>query len=536
MSDNVDFYKNFIFTLPREGTIIAATAATGIVLGITSFLLVGALTVTPDPFFLIAAPFLFYLIPAFLSAEGMTVIGRVRRRFTYLNAIIDQVVVFLFAVILLATSTFGEAWQIFWLGLATIYLINLLYTSLIRGRGKYPLNLLLPLIFPLTLLLFFHLTIGRSIGIPGQAYIQNLSFFIASGFLLLLTLGIYQFIIDANVEDVSVYDFFSTIITGEKRYIKGSMNVDVPHQAFHIQQDDRELTYNIPWLHPGPVAGFGGGRLTTELIQRDDGFMLHVPSYHTLDLSNPEDIDRFQEPPDATTHETATELMKRESGDFTIWGRRYGDRVILYLQNRQIDDYDPAITYSIKEQHPDLTLVDLHNQPVGADHDWIQTLDTSIDRLKDTVADLVQELEDAKDYSYSAGFYSDDEHACLVEKVNGQTTCLLTVDGNDAPESLLSMEDRLDHDHVLVSTTDSHEKLVELADPKDLGTETLEASVEQAEQRVDSAAAGLGERTVEEVEVMGKNYEGLIFTLNIMGRLVPISLLLYYIGLIFLIL
>jgi len=51
---------------------------------------------------------------------------------------------------------------------------------------------------------------------------------------------------------------------------------------------------------------------------------------------------------------------------------------------------------------------------------------------------------------------------------------------------------------------------------------------------VQVAAAGLGE-TTKEVTVLGEKYSGLIHSLNMMARLVPISLFLYYIGIVLLI-
>ncbi len=537
MSDNVDIYKRLLFRPPGLKYLMAAIVVVGAVFGtVSAFVLFRSFGLSSSLAGAAVAALFFYILPSFIAAETVSQIAGITRNMTYITSLLDQATVFLFSLMIPFADSSGEAWQVMWLGLATVYLINLLMVVVARGRKRFSLNLAYPLIYPVWLLGWFHFFIGRLIGIPSSAYLQNSVLFLLSAGLLVLAILMFEFLIRANVTGLSALDFISTLVFDEEYALDGGVETAVPHQALRVDNGD-SLTFTVPWLHPGPVEGFGGGRLTAELIDADaDTFFLHIPCYHSLDLADPADIDRFRAPPDVDTATEATRLLSLEHEGFQLWGRRYGDTPVVYLQNRGIDDYEPALAFELKQDHPNLCLIDLHNQPIGSDANRLQRLDSRADTLQAAVDRMVAMLEDADVHRYHAGFTHSDEYACLVEEVDGQRTCLLGIDGNDAPQVLLDMEDRLDFDETLVYTTDSHERLLELARPRQYDADTLEAAADAAEQDLAPAAAGIGERTVDGVPVLGRTYEGLITTLNVMARLVPVSLVFYYLTLIFLVL
>ncbi|MDY6766274.1 MAG: DUF2070 family protein, partial [Candidatus Nanohaloarchaea archaeon] len=533
MSDNVDFYRRFLIRPPRLRVLVPATAALGVVFGVISvFLLSPVSSVGVNLVGAAVAALFFYTLPAFLSAEITARGTGIQRQLTYLMGIADQVIVFFFAVTIPFTDSAAEAWQVMWLGLATVYLANLTMVLMARGRRKLHWNLLYPLIYPVFVLAAFHLFIGQLVGIPRTLYLQNSVFFLISAVLLLITIANYTFIMHANI-DMSALDFFPAVILGEEKELPGGIHTDVHHATLQVE-NGAEHTFTVPWVHPGPVDGFGGGRLTSELIDADT-FPLHIPSYHTLDLADPADIDRFRPAPEPATTGQASRLEKLEENGFTLWGRRYDGGTVVYIQNRGIDDYEPSIAYDLKEEYPDLVLVDLHNQTVGEGEKWLQHMDTDRELLEAAVATMMARLDDAEMHDYRAGVGGDGGVRCLVEEVDGQRTCLLGVNASDAPQELHDIAASLEFDEVLPFTTDAHEDLFSMAAPT-VDTDALQEAVDEARNDVDDAAAGVAHGTVDDVRVIGKEYEGLITTMNVMARLVPITLVLYYIGIIFLIL
>ncbi|MFB6294150.1 MAG: DUF2070 family protein, partial [Candidatus Nanohaloarchaea archaeon] len=283
MSDNVEFYRTLLVRPPAVRTLAAAVAVLGAVFGAGSVLVLSpssSLRVTVAGAAIAAAAF--YVVPAYLAAEAAARLGGITRRWTYLMAVIDQVVVLLFSLTIPFADSTTEAWQVMWLGLATVTVINLLMVLMARGRDGLARSVGAALVYPVTVLAAFHLTVGRLVGIPGTLYLRDSIFIVASAFLLLLTVGLYDFLIRANV-DMSTFEFTSTLLLGEDRALAGGITTDVHHQALHVENDDTHV-FTVPWVHPGPVGGFGGGRLTAGLID-DDTFPLHIPSYHTLDLA-----------------------------------------------------------------------------------------------------------------------------------------------------------------------------------------------------------------------------------------------------------
>lgn len=567
MEDNVDIFRWFMFEIPGEREMMGVTVALGVVLGVIStWLLSPASTIRANIIGGLIIVLFFYLLPMVLTGEVTSRLGDVTRRWTYFMAVIDQLVLFAFVVIAVVADSIlvenvQEAWQLLWLGIATVFMVNVVMVVGARGRQRRWRSVGYALMTPVFLLAAFHIFIGQLVGIPKTLYLQNSVLFLISAVFLFLMIGLYDFLIRANVENLSAADFPSVIILGGEKEISGGITTEVYHQVLHVKQDaGDELRYNIPWVHPGPVEGFGGGRLTEKLID-DDTFFLHIPSDHSLDLASPEDIGMFADMPEAQLHDTATKLVSVERDGFTLWGRRYGDsesgRSIVYVQNRELDDYDPGIISELKNRYENVCLIDLHNQPLHCNNPRLQSIDARTQDLREAMEELMETLDEAKAYEYSAGFAGEKDYRCLVESVRDQRTvseqngdrtlssgidgvqevCILGIDGNDAPQVLFDAENELRSrfDETLVYTTDSHKRLIELASPKQYTFDKLVEAAETARETASSATAGIGE-TQKQVDVLGEQYGGLIFTLNLMARLVPITLVLYYIVIVLLVL
>ncbi|TKX76226.1 DUF2070 family protein, partial [Halorubrum sp. SD626R] len=116
---------------------------------------------------------------------------------------------------------------------------------------------------------------------------------------------------------------------------------------------------------PGPLGGFGGGQLSSNVIDalnEDDesGFFVHVPCTHKEDLSNPEDAAKILEAVrDPTGVAQASRLVHEDYGEIEFYGRRIGDKQVIFLHGEGIDDYDTGV-FMRDVDTEEVLLVDLH--------------------------------------------------------------------------------------------------------------------------------------------------------------------------------
>lgn len=249
MKDNLDVFRNVVFSIPELRTLIGLLVGSGVVFGVASTILLARQTnLSVSVLLLVAVPLLFYILPALLSMETLFRGTSLTREWAALMATVDEGVLFLFAAVLYFTDSASEAWQVMWLALATLYFINLLMLLMARGREGNTRNLLAGLIFPLSILLVFHVTVGRILDIPNIIYLQNSAFFLISGLLLVLTSAILDFLVKANVEGMSLLDFTSAIVLGDEQELMEGVETDVRHQAFTVDNGETLRFSTTRWV------------------------------------------------------------------------------------------------------------------------------------------------------------------------------------------------------------------------------------------------------------------------------------------------
>ncbi|ELY59322.1 DUF2070 family protein [Natronococcus jeotgali] len=541
-SDNVDIFKHIVFKLPSLPTQIIALVvlsplyATLMYLALNKFapieiqpwiIPVGAIVIFLGPFF-IAAELFYHSLPDY------------PRHWSYFLALTTQLFLFIYALILSGADTGMNAWQIIWLALITVSLTNVSVLTVSVGSQRLGQIILLSLSQPLLLIGVFQFFIGQNIGVSEASLLVNFGVLLAVVVILVLFLKLFDYLIGNNA-NVSAFRLTSGLLKGERSALDLGYPARPDVQTLTID-NGKKLTLAAPWIHPGPLGGFGGGKLSSEVIERlndtGTGFFLHVPCTHKEDLADPADvakvIDAIGNP---ETVSTASRLHSLEHDDLHFYGRTVDGKKIVFFEAEGIDDYHPGV-FMRNISKDDVLLVDMHNHHIHAELDReIQYGTEDAARLKRCFDDFLELLEDAETYPYSVGFAVHcDEHPlmALVEEVDGQRTLLFGVDTNGITDDLREQRERLqqEFDDVILFSTDTHASVHDLANMKGFDVATVTDTVQHAVERVSDARIGLTNVQTDRLRLLKLDYSGLVFSVNILIRLAIISLVAFYASLV----
>lgn len=548
-ADNVDIWKKVIFSIPGTGKLVAGIIVLG---GIYSLLMYTGLKAFTSIGFSpsivpVLAAFIF-ILPALVSAELLhRFIPEYPRNWGYFLAFCNQAALFIYSLILTGADNFLNAWNILWLAIITVYLSNFLVLMLTIGYDYIKRISLLSLVQPLLILAAFHLFLGRTLQIPLATYLTNFGVLVFAGALLIGAFLVAEFLIRANVPNVSVLGLTSGLLQKRQEALDLGYptHPDVQTLIFENQSGKAEIA--VPWIHPGPLEGFGGGEVTSNIIQGlnrggREGFLFHVPSTHKSDPADPEDyrkiLDAMEEP---ETRSQASKLLEKRYGDVVFYGRKVNEKKIVFLDASEFghyDDYELPVFHEILDLEETI-LVDLHNHERDLhgrrEEVWYNT--EAAELLRGYLLDFLEELEKEETYPYSAGFSADPEDTkifSLVEEAGDQRTLLFGIEGNEAGEELRQLRDeyRDRFDEVVVFTTDTHRSIHELSREKQVEPGRVQESVEKAIETVSDARIGFTNNQAEKMKLLQEDYSGLIFSINMLVRLIPLTLILLYIALV----
>jgi len=387
---------------------------------------------------------------------------------------------------------------------------------------------------------------------------------IAAGFLVLV-LVVVDYLIRSNT-DVSAFALTSGLLRDDRESLDLGVEARPFVETLAVDNGDR-LTLAAPWVHPGPLGGFGGGQLSGSVIDAlngrraiegterpeaaadggatvgsggDAGFFLHVPCTHKEDLSDPADSERILDAvsdPDLTGRAsrlvTATYTDREGYGDVRFHGRRIGDKEVIVLHGEGIDDYDTGVFMSDVD-HDEVLLIDQHRHDIqnGPDVE-IQYGSAEADRLKRAFDDFRERLAAEPLDDYAAGFAlsrTGQDALAFVESVDGQEVLWIGVDTNGLTPDVRAAADgyREEFDAVIPFSTDTHASIHELANMRESDLDAIDDAVERAVDDLSSAAVGLESRRTEPVKLLKNDYNGLVFSVNILIRLTIIALVTLY--------
>lgn len=538
-ADNVEVFKKVIFHLPKLEDTLKLTAVTAFFYASILFLL---LQERFDLMFNeLAIPvigLLLFVVPGVISSEAYTFcLPEYPRKWGYFLSLINQLIIFLFTALLAFSESFGTAWNILWLGLTTLYASNFFILVLSNGPLMKKISVL-SMIQPVLILSGFHVLFGRYLEIGLVSYLMNFLIVIGTGIVLLLAFYLTEFLVGSNVSNISIIDLATALLQNRQEKLEIGREVRPDVQTLEIENSSGVKKFLAPWLHPGPLQGFGGGQITGKIIEdlnsEGEGFFLHVPSCHQMDPTDPKDAEKvLQASNSPDKNSEASKLVKAEYDFCTFYGRKVGDQKIVFLEIKGFDDYDSAVFQPFIDKE-EVLLIDLHNQPKSCREGEMRYGTAKAQQAQKNLGKFLEELEKLPQEKYSAGFSSrtDGKPAmALVEQVGDQRTVIFGVEGNDASRKLLELEAELkqEFDEALLFTTDTHASIHDLASERQLEKSEIRKIVDEASSDLSEASIGFSVEKAEEMKFLTDKYFGLIYTINILVRLIPIMLLALYI-------
>jgi putative membrane protein len=541
-ADNVDVFQRLVFSVPSLGVQLPALAGLSVVYSLVAY---AAFTrsifasLLPEPSGAIPVAVLLFLLPFLFAGELFhRVLAEYPRSWSFFLALINQLVLFVYALVLSGANDVGNAWSIIWLLFITIYLTNILALVVSTGIHRYKRILLVSLAEPAALIAAFYAFAGGTLGFSTYRHVFAFaSLGIAAAFLVSV-LALVDYLIRSNT-DVSAFALTSGLLRNDRESLDLGVEAEPAVETLAIDNGNR-LTLAAPWVHPGPLGGFGGGQLSGNVIEalndgRDEhGFFLHVPCTHKEDLSNPTDAEKILDAVgDPAGVGRASRLVHEDYGEIEFYGRRFGDKQVVFLHSEGIDDYDTGV-FVRDVDGSELLLVDLHKHDIqDGPTKEVQYGSSEADRLKRHFDDFREKLAAEPLREYAAGFAverTDQDMIAIVESVDGQDVLTIGIDTNGVTPDIREMEARYgeEFDEVLVFSTDTHASIYELANMKQSNVEALEAAIERALDDVSPATIGLESRRTAPLKLLKNDYNGLVFSVNILIRLTVIALVVLY--------
>ncbi len=541
MTDNLDSFQRIVFTLPSTGYSVLGISVAALFFAALTFIGFEEFRSIDLGFVdFLGLAVMVYGLPAVFSAETLQqAFDDYPREWGLLLALCNLVVFGIYTTLMTGADTTINLWNVFWLGLITVYLSNLFVLLLSLGyehvRGISVTSLLQPALS----LVGFHVLMVGYLRIPIGLYITNGLILLFAGFCLVGIVVLFEYLMGANLADISVLNLTSGLIQKREQELDLGYETVVDVQSVTVETSET-ATFVAPWIHPGPLEGFGGGRVTTKIIDRlnadGNGFFFHVPSTHKSDPADPADyaeiLDAVEKP---ETTEEVSKLLKREYPDATFYGRRYGDRNIVYMDT-EFDDYRVSIFKEFLDLES-VVLVDLHNQRKDRSRKEVWYGSETARKLREQLTDFLMELEIQPLGEYAAGFSTDLDGrpiTALVEEVDGQKTLVFGIEGNGICEEVEAFKRQLaaDFDDIVLFTTDTHGSVHDMTAENQLDPDRGRRVVKEAAERVETASAGINRSETRPIRLLGEDYSGLIFSINILIRAVILALILLYIGLV----
>jgi putative membrane protein len=538
MTDKFGVFEKLVFSIPDTKKLLTALPILASIYGVVFFS--STLYFTSIELSLHYIPLLVvlgFILPFLITAELFHFfLQEFPRKWGYFAALVAQFLFFVYMVILTGADNVINAWHIFWIALLTLYLFNLFVMLITRGYRRLIRINLLSLIQPLTILAIFHLILGKRIQITSGDYISSFVVMAvgAAGFM-----GIFAFsehFIRVNAKGLSVANLVEGLVNKKERSLDLGYSARPEVQTLKMENAENEVSLCVPWVHPGPIEGFGGGRLTSKIIdelnQKGTGFFLHVPSTHKSDLADPSHyekiMDAMKEPERA---EKSSKLVKKEYEDVEFYGRRIGDQKMVFM-DADYDDYEISIFKEVIDLD-DVPLVDLHNHDR---HDrgkevWHETEEA--ENLRQNVLDFLTELEDLEVHQYNAGIsvnLNDRPVFALVEDVDDEETLIFGVEGNGTSKTMrdFSREIKECYDNVIYFSTDTHSDIHEYREKDQVRIDDIKEAIEKADENISKAEIGFKTSKSDRVRMLREDYFGLIHSVNILIRLMIFSAILFY--------
>ncbi|RSD33777.1 MAG: hypothetical protein CI953_1337 [Methanohalophilus sp.] len=545
MADNIDVFKKVIFSIPPMKTVIATVIVSGCLYGVlVNFFLSSVSPLELSVHYIIETILMVFVIPTLIAGEIYHLsFEEYPRKWSYFIALFSEFILFIYGMILSAAEPTGIAssWNIFWLAVITVFLISMIVLISTLGYKNIKRITILSLAHPLMIIATYHIFLGREQDITYVTYVEKLGVFFLTGIAILLVFLLAEYLISTNV-NVSAIKLFSGMMHKKQEILDLGYFVKPDVQTLLLKNENGESIIAIPWIHPGPLEGFGGGRASTDIINHlnnnSEGFFLHVPSTHKSDPANPHDIDKiieaFERP---ETVGQASKLLKKDYGKLIFYGRKWGDQKIVYMEAEEYGDYEIPVFTEILDLNK-VVIIDLHNHERNKEpKDQLMYGTVEAEHFRNCLKDFLDELDKCELYDYRAGFATevpDTPKFALIEEVADQKVLIFGTEGNGISHEMMNIarQHENEFDEIIMFTTDTHSSIHNMIADRHVDPESLKEVIERAGQIVSKASAGFTSKRAEPMKLLKDDYLGLAYSINILARLIPLTLFLLYIALI----
>lgn len=542
---NLHIFENLVKDIPGSRILYVAIVVGGLFYGLlATFALDNTISWQIGASFLIdfiLTSVAVLILPAVLSAEIYTrMFDYMRRRWALALSFCAETVFFLFLLFVSRSDSLLEAWKIYWAGVLTVFVLT--YTVLVlsaRNHGFKKLGVF-TLAHPVLLLLPTAL-IWQFEAFSRIEYITQIGLLFVTALILIALVLVHEHLMKINIETVKGFNLSSSLLQDNQEDIDAGYPANPEIYSFLIRNEDGEYSIGAPWVHPGPLGGFGGAALSEKVISRkningSEGFFFHLPTTHQSDPASSSCIntiyEAFEEP---DTEKKASRMISRSYGGITLSGRRYGDSKVIYLETEKFDDFEKCV-FSDAVDSSDTLIVDLHNHAEHEDRGLMHSGSKAAERARAAVKSFERDLENLSLHEYEAGFSVDMDGkpiTAVVEKVDGQKTLLLGSDENGPCETVNAKADEVSDrfEEVKVFTTDTHEDIKDLANTEEIDEDRLFSVIQEASETLSQASAGLTSSRCRDINLLNRDYYSITHSINIITRLFPLSIIILYVSL-----
>lgn len=483
---------------------------------------------------------LVFIVPAIVAGElYYRFLKRVKRNWSLAIALISETIFFGFLLLMSASDTLQLSWKFYWAGVLSVFLAT--YTILVLSAGNHGIRKLglLSSAHSLMLILPAYYFIAQFQAFTRAEFASKLGILFVTGLILIALVIIHEYLMKVNISDINGSHLTSGLLQAKEEELLAGYPARPLVYNLKIENEEGAFELGAPWVHPGPLGGFGGATLTEKVIEEKnedgEGFFLHLPSTHQSDPVHPESaekiIEAFEEP---ETGGKVSKLMEKEFDEMVLRGRRIGDRKLVFVETDEFDDFEKEIFLDAVD--PEEVLVfDQHSHPEHRNREMMHNSSVSAEKTRENLEEFLEELDNQPLHDYRAGFAVErngKDMMALVEEVDGQKTLLIGSDENGPCQNMLEAEESFQdsYEHVNIFTTDTHKDLKDLANKKNVEKDTIERAVKEAEEGLSNAEIGFENSRSDTINLLHRDYYGLMHSINILTRLFPLSVIILYIS------
>lgn len=483
---------------------------------------------------------LVFIVPAIVSGGLYSrFLKRVKKNWGLAIALIGETIFFGFLLLMNVSDTVQLSWKFYWAGVLSVFLAT--YTILVLSAGNHGIRKLglLSSAHGLMLILPAYYFIGQFQAFTRAEFASKVGILFVTGLILIALVIIHEYLMKVNISDINGSHLTSGLLQSKEEELLAGYPAEPVVYNLEIENEDGEFSFGAPWVHPGPLGGFGGATLTQKVIEHKndggEGFFLHLPSTHQSDPVHPDSaekiVDAFAE---AEKQGEASELVEQEFEDMVMRGRRLGDKKIIFIETDEYDDFEKEIFLDIIDPE-EVLIFDQHSHPEHRNREMMHNSSISAEKTRKNLEEFIGKLEEQPLKAYSAGYgveRNGKDVMALVEEVGDQKTLLIGSDENGPCETVLKAEKNYEDrfDHVNIFTTDTHKDLKDLASKRNVEEDRLSSAVEKADKTLSNASIGFETSRSEPVNLLHRDYYGLMHSINILTRLFPLSVIILYIS------